>query len=65
MELNSKSLFIILIILLLLFGSSRLPKLSKSIGESARELKDAFEGKNKDETVAKDQPTVEDKQKKA
>lgn len=29
-------LLIILLILLLLFGASRLPKLSKSLGESAR-----------------------------
>ena len=32
-------LLIILLILLLLFGASRLPKLSRSIGESARELR--------------------------
>ena len=32
-------LLIILLILMLLFGASRLPKLSKSIGESARELR--------------------------
>ncbi len=32
-------LLIILLILLLLFGASRLPKLSKSLGESARELR--------------------------
>lgn len=35
-------LLIILIILLLLFGSTRLPKLSKSLGESARELRKGF-----------------------
>lgn len=32
-------LIIILVIILVLFGSSRLPKLSRSIGESARELR--------------------------
>lgn len=32
-------LVIILVIILVLFGSSRLPKLSRSIGESARELR--------------------------
>ena len=32
-------LLIILLILMLLFGASRLPKLSKSIGELARELR--------------------------
>ena len=40
-------LLVILFILLLFFGSSRLPKLSKSLGESARELRDGFtDGKN-------------------
>lgn len=37
--LGAPELVIILLILLLLFGASRLPKLSRSIGESARELK--------------------------
>ncbi len=37
-------LLIILLILLLLFGASRLPKLSKSLGESAKELRKGFEG---------------------
>lgn len=37
-------LIIILLILLLLFGSTKLPKLSRSIGQSAKELRDGFEG---------------------
>lgn len=41
-------LLIILLILLLLFGASRLPKLSKSIGESAREIRKGFEGSDDD-----------------
>jgi sec-independent protein translocase protein TatA len=32
-------LIIILVIILVLFGSTRLPKLSRSIGESAKELR--------------------------
>lgn len=36
-------LLIILLILLLLFGASRLPKLSRSIGESAKELRKGLE----------------------
>lgn len=36
-------LIIILIILLLMFGASRLPKLSRSIGQSAGELRKGFE----------------------
>lgn len=37
-------LIIILVILLLLFGSTRLPKLARSLGESAGELQKGFEG---------------------
>ncbi len=36
-------LIVILVILLLLFGSSKLPKLAKSLGESAGELQKGFD----------------------
>ncbi len=36
-------LIIILVILLLLFGSTRLPKLARSLGESAGELQKGFD----------------------
>ena len=36
-------LLIILVILLLLFGAARLPKLAKSIGEAGGELRKGFE----------------------
>jgi sec-independent protein translocase protein TatA len=36
-------LAIILVILLLLFGSTKLPKLARSIGESAGELQKGFD----------------------
>lgn len=36
-------LIIILVILLLLFGSTKLPKLARSLGESAGELKKGFD----------------------
>ena len=40
-------LIIIIFILLLFFGPTRLPKLSKTLGESARGLRDGFtDGKN-------------------
>lgn len=48
MDIGWPELIIILVILLLLFGSTKLPKLTRSIGESARELKSGFEGKDKD-----------------
>ncbi len=37
-------LIIILVILLLLFGSTKLPKLARSLGESAGELQKGFDG---------------------
>lgn len=40
--LGTPELIIILLILLLLFGASRLPKLSRSIGQSAGELQKGF-----------------------
>lgn len=42
MDIGWPELIVILVILLLLFGSTRLPKLTRSIGESARELKRGF-----------------------
>lgn len=42
--LGTTELIVILLILLLLFGAAKLPKLAKSIGESASELKKGFEG---------------------
>lgn len=54
--LGTPELIIILIILLLLFGSTQLPKLARSIGKSTKELrsglKDDDEGKS-DRTVKK------------
>lgn len=48
-------LIIVLVILLLLFGSKQLPKLSRSIGQSARELREGLTGEKK-ETRAKSKP---------
>lgn len=41
-------LIVILLILLLLFGAKKLPELSRSLGESARELRKGFDGDTKD-----------------
>lgn len=40
--LGASELVIILLIILLLFGAKQLPKLSKSLGESAKELRKGF-----------------------
>jgi TatA/E family protein of Tat protein translocase len=42
LDLSTPDLAIILLIFLLLFGSKRLPELSRSLGASARELKKGF-----------------------
>jgi sec-independent protein translocase protein TatA len=39
LDFNTPELLIILAIILLLFGSKKLPELSRSLGESARELR--------------------------
>lgn len=43
MNLGAIELVVILAVLMLLFGASELPKLARSIGESARELRSGFE----------------------
>lgn len=56
--LGTPELILILLILVLLFGASQLPKLAKSIGTSARELR---KGLTDDET--KKQATTDNKSK--
>lgn len=53
--LGPTELVIILGIVMLLFGSTRLPKLAKSLGEAQRELRAAtgeFEAPSKDDPIA-------------
>ncbi len=50
LDLSTPSLIILLIIVLLLFGSKKLPELSRSLGESARELR---KGMNSEEDKKK------------
>ena len=52
LDLSTPSLLIILAIVLLLFGAKKLPALSRSLGESARELR---KGLNSDEDNKKKQ----------
>jgi len=42
-NLGPTELIIVLLIVVLLFGAARLPKLAKSLGESAKEFKSAHE----------------------
>ena len=41
---GSEELVLILVIVLVLFGGKKLPELSRSIGESMRELRKGFNG---------------------
>jgi sec-independent protein translocase protein TatA len=42
-------LFILLGIILLIFGPKRLPEMGRSLGKGMREFKDSIQGKDKDE----------------
>ena len=53
-----KELIIILIVVLVIFGPSQIPKLAKTFGKSAKQLQDGLEGKLDDEDE-KPVPTVE------
>jgi sec-independent protein translocase protein TatA len=64
MDFGLPELIIILVILLLLFGSTRLPKLSRSIGQSAKELKEGFgDGSKSEKTAKQDSAPKNDKDK--
>jgi len=54
LDLNAPELVIILLIVLLLFGGKKLPELSKSIGESLRELKKGLNGEDSDQNTKKE-----------
>ena len=49
MSLGAPELLIVLLVVLLLFGGAKLPKLARSLGESSREFKKGIEDKEKDE----------------
>jgi sec-independent protein translocase protein TatA len=49
MSLGAPELLIILLIVLLLFGGAKLPKLARSLGESSREFKKGIEEKDKED----------------
>jgi sec-independent protein translocase protein TatA len=44
MDLGAPELLIILVIALLIFGSNKLPKLARSLGQASREFKQATSG---------------------
>lgn len=53
-------LIVILVILLLLFGSTKLPKLARSLGESAGELQKGFDDAKTPKTASKKSETKQE-----
>ena len=49
MNLGATELLIILAVVLLLFGSTRLPKLAKSLGQASKEFKKGVDGESEDD----------------
>ena len=51
--LGTPELLIILAVVLLLFGSTRLPKLAKSLGQASKEFKKGVDGEDDDTSETK------------
>jgi sec-independent protein translocase protein TatA len=58
-NLGGPELLIILAIVLLLFGATRLPKLGKSLGQSIRGFKQGLDEDDQDEVEKPDQAQIE------
>jgi sec-independent protein translocase protein TatA len=56
MSLGPTELIIILVIVLLLFGTTRLPKLARSLGEASKEFKKGVNERDKEEQAAQAAP---------
>lgn len=59
--LGTPELLLILVILLLLFGATKLPKLARSLGESAGELKKGLDQGSKDNPKSTESKDVDEK----
>ena len=60
---GAQEMILIVIVLLLLFGGTKLPQLMRGAGKGIREFKDAMDGKVKDETNDADDTKKEDEPK--
>ena len=49
--LGTTELIIVLVIVLVLFGPTRLPQLGKSLGKTVKSMRDGLEGKDEEEAV--------------
>jgi sec-independent protein translocase protein TatA len=55
---NGPELVIILVVVLILFGPSKLPELGKAVGKTMRSIRDGVEGKTHDADDAEDEDTA-------
>ena len=53
MNIGPTELIIVLAIVLLLFGSTRLPKLARSLGQASKEFKKGVDGEHEDDGETK------------
>jgi sec-independent protein translocase protein TatA len=53
---GTTELLVILLIVVLLFGASRLPELGRGLGQGMRSFKDAIKGEAKEKVPPKDDP---------
>ena len=58
MSLGSPELLIILVIILLLFGATKLPKLARSLGEASKEFKKGVDEREREEQAAQTAPAA-------
>ena len=57
-SIGAPELIILLLVVLLLFGSTRLPKLARSMGEASREFKKGVSDREKQEPVEEEKVTM-------
>ena len=55
--LGTPELIIVLIVVVLVFGSSRLPKLARSLGQAQKEFKEGLKEGEKADAAKDDKPT--------
>jgi sec-independent protein translocase protein TatA len=54
MSFGPTELIIVLLIVLLLFGGAKLPKLARSLGEASKEFKKGVDSKDNDKEISTD-----------
>lgn len=56
MKIGMQELIVVLIVVVIIFGPTQLPKLTKMFGKSIKSFKDGLESEDVDETLTEDKP---------